>query len=131
MKIRTLKRKVIIREYDYRRVRDQALCGFLSLGGGLYDRAEFTPLNQEALEKLQLIEILKGRNYDPLVEADWSENHPAVLLYRLKDYLYDKKYVNWTVTLDEEGFVCVQARKNTPKTRIGWAVFEKDLKSRL
>lgn len=131
MAIRILKRKVIIREYDYRRVRDQALCGFLSLGSSLYDRAEFTPLNQAALEKLQLVEILKGRNYDPLVEADWNSNIPAMMLYRLRDYLYDKKYVDWTVTLDEEGYICVQARKNTPKTRIGWAVFEKDLTSRL
>lgn len=131
MKNRILRRKVIIREYDYTKVRDQALCGFLSLDGGLYDRAEFIPLNQEALEKLQVIEVLKGRNHDPLVKADWNDNVPAMMLYHLRDYLYDKKYYDWRVSIDEDGYICVQARKNTPKTRIGWAVFEKDLSCRI
>ena len=54
-----------------------------------------------------------------------------MLLYNLKDYLYNQKYYEWNVSLDDDGYVCVQARKNTPKTRIGWAVFEKDLVSRL
>lgn len=128
---RILRRKVIIREYDYNRVRDQALCSFLSLGGGLYDRAEFIPLDQDTLEKLQLIEMLKGKIYDPLLETEWNSNIPAMMLYRLKDYLYNEKYKDWKVTIDDDGYICVQARKNTPKSRIGWGVFEKDLESRV
>lgn len=132
MAIRTLKRKVIIREYDYFKVEQQAIgnIGFYSLST-LYDRAKFIPLNQESLEKIKLVEILKGKQHDPLLLAEWNNNVPAMLLYNLKDYLYNQKYYEWNVSLDNDGYVCVQSRKNTPKTRIGWAVFEKDLESRI
>ena len=129
MAIRILRRKVIIREYDFEKVKREA---FMPVGlGSIYDRAEFTPLDQEALEKLKLVVILKGKQHDPLLFADWNNNIPAMLLYNLKDYLYNQKYYEWNVSLDNEGYVCVQARKNTPKSRIGYAVFEKDLVSRL
>ncbi len=131
MKKRTLTRKVIIREYDYNKVRDQALGGLIFDGMALYDRADFTPLNQEALEKLKVIEILKGKKNTPLLEADLNLNMPALLVSQLRDYLYDSRYYNWRVTTDEDGFLCVQSRKNTPKSRLGWAVFEKDLESRI
>jgi len=131
MKKRTLTRKVIIREYDYNKVRDQALGGLIFDGMALYDRADFTPLNQEALEKLKVVEILKGKKNTPLLEANLNLNMPALLVSQLRDYLYDSRYYNWRVTTDEDGFLCVQARKNTPKSRLGWAVFEKDLESRI
>ena len=133
MAIRTLKRKVIIREYDYKKVYDQAFAPLACMGilDTLYDRVKFTPLSQENLEKLKMIEILKGKNQNPLLESKWNLKVPALLLYDLKDYLYNIKYVDWTVTVDNEGYVCVQARRNTPKSRIGWAVFEKDIVSRL
>jgi len=131
MAIRTVKRKVIIREYDYNKVRDQALGGLIYDGIALYDRAEFTPLNQEALEKLKVIELLKGKKNTPLLEADLDLKIPALLVSQLRDYLYDSRYYSWHVTTDENGFLCVQARKNTPKSRLGWAVFEKDLESRI
>ena len=129
MKKRTLTRKVIIREYDFNRVRDQAL-NYLDGDYTLYDRATFTPLNQENLEKIKLVEILKGK-HSPITEVVWNLSIPAIFLFQLRDYLYNDKYYNWIVTEDEEGYICVQARKNTPKTRIGWGVFEKDLTSRL
>jgi len=53
------------------------------------------------------------------------------MLYQLRDYLYDKRYYDWRVSIDDQGFICVQARKNTPKTRLGWGVFEKDLACRI
>jgi hypothetical protein len=129
MKTRTLIRKVIIRETDFEKVKKQA---FIPLGVDvLYDRAEFIPLNQEALEKLKVVEILKGKKNTPLLEADLDLKKPALLVSQLRDYLYDNRYYIWHVTVDEDGFLCVQARKNTPKSRLGWAVFEKDLESRL
>jgi hypothetical protein len=131
MALRTLRRRVIIREYDYNKVRDQALGGLIYDGMALYDRAEFTPLNQEALEKLKVVEILKGKKSTPLLEADLDLKKPALLVSQLRDYLYDSRYYNWSVTTDDDGFLCVQARKNTPKSRLGWAVFEKDLESRI
>ena len=126
---RTLRRRVIIREYDFNKIKNDAL-GLHYDGHALYDRVEFTPLSQDTLEKLQLQEILKGKQ-TTLTEVKWNLTIPAVLLYKLKDYLYDERYYDWEVNTDDDGYLCVQARKNTPKTRIGWGVFEKDLESRL
>ena len=124
MAVRTLRRRVIIREYDFKKVEEQAL------GFALYDRVSFVPLNEEALEKIKLIEILKGKT-GPLTELDWDLKRPQLLVYQLRDYLYSDRYYHWCITTDEEGYVCIQARKNTPKSRIGWGVFEKDVESRL
>jgi hypothetical protein len=131
MALRVLRRKVIIREYDYNKVRDQALGGLIFDGVALYDRASFTPLDQENLEKLKVVELLKGKKHTPLIEADLDLKMPALLVRQLTDYLYDDRYHSWQVTTDEDGYLCVQARKNTPKSRLGWAVFEKDLESRI
>jgi hypothetical protein len=132
MAIRTLRRKVIIREYDFERVREQAFAPLAMMGSTetLYDRAEFTPLNQENLEKLKVLEILRGKK-TKLSDIELDLDMPSLLIAQLRDYLYDQRYYHWTVTCDKEGYLCVQARKNTPKTRLGWAVFEKDITSRL
>jgi len=123
MAVRTLRRKVIIREYDFNKVRDQAFAP-LGISGSLYDRASFLPLNQDNLEKLKLQEILRGKT-TVLKSVDWNLKIPAVLVAQLKDYLYNTRYYDWQVTIDEEGFICVQARKNTPKSRLGWGIFER------
>ena len=130
MKTRTLRRQVIIREYDFKRVRDEAFAVVMG-EGTLYDRAEFTPLNQENLEKLKVIEILKGKKSTALITADLDLKMPAMLVSQLKDYLYDDRYYHWHVTIDDDGYLCVQARKNTPKSRLGWGVFEKDTVCRI
>jgi hypothetical protein len=133
MAIRTLKRQVIIREYDYKKVREEALAPLSTMGliDSLYDRVSFMPVDQTALEKLKMLDILKGKKHTPIIETKWDLKMPGLLLWDLKDYLYDDRYSHWKVTTDEEGFMCVQARKNTPKSRLGWAVFEKDVESRL
>ena len=128
--MRTLRRRVIIREYDFKRVRDEAFAVVKGLGT-LYDRAEFTPLNQENLEKLKVIEILRGKKSTPLITADLDLKMPAMLVSQLKDYLYDDRYYHWHITVDNDGYLCVQARKNTPKSRLGWGVFEKDTVCRI
>ena len=128
MKKRVLRRRVIIREYDFNKIKSEALSSHD--GYTLYDRASWTPLSLDTLEKLQLQELLKGKT-SRLSDAKWDLKFPATLLYHLKDYLYSDIYTKWKVVIDEEGYLSVQARKNTPKTRIGWAVFEKDLESRL
>ena len=124
MNSRLLRRKVIMREYDYTKTKD------LALTSELYDRAEFIPLNQFGLERLRLLEILKGKE-SPLSDSTLSVDEPAMLIYKLKDYLYSDRYYQWNVSLDDEGYLCVQARRNTPKTRLGMAIFEKDLKCRI
>lgn len=131
MALRTLRRKVIIREYDFNKVADHAT-GSHDDGEALYDRVSFLPLNEENLEKLKVVEILKGKS-GPLTQIDPEKDfsRPRLLLHHLRDYLYNDKYVEWKITTDEEGYICVQSRINTPKTRIGWAVFEKDLTCRI
>jgi hypothetical protein len=129
MPSRTLTRKVIIREYDFARVQDEAFSVVMG-EGALYDRAEFMPLNKDNLEKLKLVDLLKGKKTQ-LSIATLDLTMPAMLLYQLKDYLYSEKYYGWNVTIDDDGYLCVQARKNTPKSRIGWGVFQKDLTCRI
>ena len=125
METRTLKRKVLIREYDYKRVERDSLMD--RDYGVLYDRASFTPVTFDDLEKHQIIELLKGKT-----EPTWRDlEQPARALYNVKDHLYDNRYFDWRVTFDEEGYLCVQARKNTPLSRIGWGIFEKDLTARI
>lgn len=126
--MRTLRRKVIIREYDFNKIREQVLTHHD--GYALYDRVSFLPLNEDSLEKLKLQEILKGKT-GPITEVTADLTRPALLLYQLRDYLYNVRYTEWKVFTDDDGYLCVQSRKNTPKTRIGWGVFEKDLTSRL
>ena len=129
---RTLRRKVIIREYDFNKVKEQAFMPIACMGisDTLYDRASFLPLNQDNLEKLKVEEILRGKTAG-LKSVDWNLKMPAVLVAQLKDYLYNNRYYDWQVSIDDEGYLCVQARKNTPKTRLGWGIFEKDLKCRI
>jgi hypothetical protein len=129
MRNRTLTRRIIIREYDFNRVRDEAFSVIMG-EGSLYDRAEFTPMSNDTLEKLKLVELLKGKRTQ-LSQAALNLEIPALTLYQLKDYLYSEKYCQWKVTIDEDGYLCVQARKNTPKSRIGWGVFEKDYSCRI
>jgi hypothetical protein len=131
MAMRTLRRKVIIREYDFIKVRDQALgTGLIDNDGALYDRVSWTPINKDTLEKLKLVEILRGKT-GPITQIDLDLKTPAILVAQLRDYLYNEKYYRWKVSIDDEGYVCIQSRKNTPNTRLGWGVFEKDLYSRL
>ena len=131
MAIRTLRRRVIIREYDLKKITSHAIGPHYG-GNSLYDRISFIPLNEENLEKIKVVEILKGKS-GPLTQIDPERDfsRPRLLLYHLKDYLYNDKYVEWKITKDEEGYICVQSRMNTPKTRIGWGVFEKDLACRI
>ena len=125
MAIRTLRRKVLIGEYDYRKVAHNCLMD--RDFGTLYDRASFEPVTLNDLERLQIIELLKGKT-----ETTWRDlEHPSMALYNLRDHLYDNRYFDWNVTFDEEGYLCVQARKNTPLSRIGWGIFEKDHSARI
>lgn len=128
MALRTLRRKVIIREYDFVRVRSDALdIGFVKYHA-LYDRAEFKPLKKDDLEKENLLKVLK----DPVKNNPFKPTEiPALFLFNVKDYLYNQKYIDWNAEYDEDGYIWVQARKNTPRSKLGWGIFEKDLTSRL
>ncbi len=130
VKIKVLKRKVIIREYDFERVKTQAFSPLSMMGSleTLYDRAEFRPLVREELEKENLVKILKNPDKkNPFKPTEI----PASLLFNIKDYLYNENYTKWHSEYDSEGYIWIQARKNTPRSRLGWAIFEKDIESKI
>ncbi len=118
-----------MREYDFEKVRKEAFAP-VGIADSLYDRAEFTLISQDNLEKIKLLEILKGKK-NILADIELDLKKPALLVAQLRDLLYDGRYYRWQVSVDNEGYVCVQARKNTPKSRLGWAVFEKDITCRI
>lgn len=127
MALRTLKRKVIIREYDFNKVKEQAT-GLYYDGMSLYDRVSFSPLSRDNLEKENLLRLLKDPNKtNPFKPTEV----PALLLFNIKDYLFNQKYIEWNAEYDKDGYIWVQARKNTPRSKLGWGIFEKDLNSRL
>lgn len=127
MALRTLKRKVIIREYDFNKVKEQAT-GLYYDGMALYDRVSFSPLSRDNLEKENLLRLLKDPNRtNPFKPTEV----PALLLFNIKDYLFNEKYIEWNAEYDQDGYIWVQARKNTPRSKLGWGIFEKDLTSRL
>ncbi len=126
-KIRVLRRRVIIREYDFIKLRAQAFAPLSCMGitDTLYDRAEFLPFTEESLSKDYMMMLLGSRQIKNLKPM---KGHPANWLADMSDYLYNKKYIDYHPEIDkEDGFIYVRARKNTPRTKIGWGVFEKDI----
>ncbi len=126
MDIKVLRRKVIIREYDFERVRAQAFVPLKTMGipDTLYDRAEFTPFTKDSINRDYVMKILGDKTKKSLAKPN---HYPSNWLFDMKDSLYSEKYINYHPEFDEDGYMWVQSRKNTPKSRLGWAVFEKDL----
>lgn len=125
-----LRRKVIIREYDFERVRAQAFAplAFMGVFDTLYDRAEFTPFTRDMISQDYLLMILGDKTKKSLAKPN---QHPANWLFDMKDHLYSDRYIQYHPEFDEDGYLWVQSRKNTPRSRLGWAVFEKDLGNKL
>jgi hypothetical protein len=120
--IKTLTRTVIIREYDFKKICQRAIPGSIWIKNGLYDRASFEPCLRVALEQEYVLRILQGKTP--------YQSHPLPtgvdsLLYHLRDRLYNRDYASWHQEEDEQGYIWVWCRKNTPKTRLGLATFER------
>lgn len=114
--MKTLRRRVIIRESDFNKMNVKAT------KNNLYDSAEFLPITKDDLEKLKVIKILK--NQEVSINLN-SINNPVLALYDNKHLLYDQRYFNWTVYYDAFGYMWVQSKSNRPSNRIGWGIFEK------
>ena len=115
MKNQTVKRQVLIREYDFNQIRRRAL--------KLYDRVRWEPLLRDQLEKEYVLNLLKNtqaRSANP----QW----PREFLESFGDRLYNKDYAKWQCVYDDQGYLWIQYGSNTPKTRLGRAFFEKDFK---
>lgn len=118
--VKKLRRRCIIREYDFNKLRNQATLW--------YDTATFDPLSVKKIEAEVVLRILKGERWSKFDfrDADKVYERPSVWLYYMKDYLYDQSYYKWNVTVDpddQQQQIYVQYRRNTPISRIGWAEF--------
>ena len=121
---KVIRRRVIMREYDFNKVVESALTPSLYIvGDSLYDRVEFRPFTRDQLEKDAIVYALKYSNRkNPFQPVESSGR----FLLNLRAYLYNNRYVNWRSWYDDEGYICIQSRKNNPVSRLGWGIFEKD-----
>lgn len=110
--MKTLRRRVLIRELDWQRIQRQAL--------RLYDRAEFAPVTCTEIQHEYLLGVLQGKNP---VQPDLS--YPAQYLNAIRDRLYDVNYAQWHSYQDND-LIYVKSRGNARPSCLGWARFERD-----
>lgn len=120
--MKILKRKVVIREYDYNRIIQRYI-------PSLYTRAIFVPFTLKDLEQECMLRVLSTSletvekiNY----RASYNYEYPGPLLWDLRDRLYNEQYAKWFSEYDDTGCIWIQSKKNVPRSRLGWATFEYD-----
>ncbi len=118
--MKPIRRRVLIREYDYQKMITNALGGIVYDGMMLYNHSEFEPLTKTLIEQEQTWATLANKR------QVWQYAGRGVkqIFYGMKDYLYNPRYMEWRTYWDEDEYLCVRARSNTPESRIGWATFE-------
>lgn len=114
--IRTLKRRVLIREYDYVRMVKRAVPLH-------YDTASFESITRESIEKEKIWNELKGRSTNMWLYYNRNINQ---ILDGMKDWTYNPQYIRWKKLWNEQGVLCVQSRSNHPPSELGWATFTVD-----
>lgn len=129
MKNKLLRRKIIIREYDFNKIRTKATAK-VDRYETLYDRATFTPITKDELEKEYLIFLLTKDENDVTSNPmnSWKPTEfPSSYLWHMKKNLYNEDYARWDSRFDEDNYLLVRYNKVTPETKLGWGVFEKEL----
>ena len=123
-----LKRKIVIREYDFNKVRAQALSKDHH-GESLYDSATFTPITIDDIEKEYMWYLLKRDENNLTINPmnSWEPTkYPGSYLWLIRKNLYNKEYPRWKCRFDDDGYLLVRYNKGTPETKIGWGIFEKE-----
>jgi hypothetical protein len=118
--MKKIRRRVLIRESDYCKIVTNAVGGIIFDGMMLYTHSEFEPLTQIKIEQEETWAILQNRRHVWQYASRGVKN----IFFGMKDYLYNPRYADWQSFWDDEGYLCVQARSNTPVSRVGWATFE-------
>jgi predicted acetyltransferase len=113
---RLLRRRVIIRDYDFVLLKPSA--------EKLYDRVWFEPVTVKELEQDMLVSLLKNPERDSYLYSDPLAN----VLQMIKIHLYNKDYYKWNCKETEEGYIQVYYRSTAKNANsiLGWAYFEKD-----
>ena len=111
-----LRRQTIIRESDFEK-RIQAAVPLL------YTRAEFKPVTVQELERDHMFKILSD---DPSLNQNLRVDfkNPKNILFHYRDYVYNPRYREWNLEIDNDGYIWIQSRKNVQSSRLGWAVVE-------
>ena len=128
--MKLLRRKIIIRQYDFDKIKTKVTAK-IDRYETLYDRATFTPITKDELEKEYLIFLLTkdevvGKTQN--VMDHWKPiEFPSSYLWHMKKNLYNEDYARWDCRFDENSYLLVRYNKGTPETKLGWAVFEKEL----
>ena len=118
--MKPIRRRVLIREYDYRKMVTNAYGGIIYDGMMLYNKSEFIPLTKIMIEQEEAWAVLSNKRHVWMYASRGINN----IFYGMADYLYNPRYESWAKSWDEDEYLCVQARVNTPRSRIGWATFE-------
>jgi hypothetical protein len=128
--MKLLRRKIIIREYDFNKIKTKATAK-VDRYETLYDRATFTPITKDELEKEYLIFLLtkdEGVGKTQNAMDHWKPTEfPSSYLYHMRKKLYSEEYTRWNIRFDNNGHLYIRYNKATPETKLGWAIFEKDL----
>lgn len=105
------KRRVIIREDDYVKVKKQL--------AKEYQRVEFTPFTKNFFERRVTFYALKGKNY--LANQYAHYEYPANMLSRFTSFkLHDRRYPSWLAKYNENGEMVIRAGLRQPESRVGY-----------
>ena len=110
--IKTLRRRVLIRQYDFDRMHKRAVPRH-------YDTGTFEPITRDAIEKEKIWNELRSR---PRTWLYYGRDIDQIL-DGMKDYTYNSQYLRWKKSWNEQGVLCVQSRSNHPPSPLGWGTF--------
>jgi hypothetical protein len=123
IKKKTLRRRVLIRKYDFEKK-------LAPKSRGLYDRVEFTPITKLAVEQDYMWAILNNQLIEEYGPAPFDPADLQTFMFNKKTrgQLYYSRYLEYQAYWHpENGNAIVHSRKNQPGSVLGWAVLEKDL----
>jgi hypothetical protein len=88
----------------------------------IYNRSTFEPLTKKKIEQDRAWSCLQGNR------QLWQYINYGVrdIFWGMQDYLYNRQYESWKRDWDDDGYLYIQARSNTPRSIMGWAIFEYD-----
>jgi hypothetical protein len=109
-----VRRRVLIREYDYeRKLKPKAKW--------LYSNITFEPINQATLEQEYMWATLQDKHPPRTLSIpallSWVNNSGTGIVYSLKYHNYDYAW-------DSNGDAVIWYAVNKPRSRLGWAILE-------
>lgn len=118
-----LRRRVLIREYDYRKK-------LIPQSRGLYDRVEFTPITKTSNEQEYMWAVLNNRRVETYGEMPFDPTDLQTFMYnqKIRGQLYSKRYLEYRVYWHPvNGTATIYSRADRPSSVLGWATLEKDM----